>query len=112
VRGFFVHPADVPLVTPATLVRLAEHLAGSAAVCPAFRGRHGHPPLLSAALIPVVLAYDGEGGLRRLLASLGHGLRTLECDDPAVLVDVDTPDDWRRVQEMVEGPSWTERAPP
>ena len=112
VRGFFVHPADVPLVTPATLARLADHLEGSTAVCPAFQGRQGHPPLLGAALIPAVLKYDGQGGLRQLLAALGDGLRTLECDDPAVLIDVDTPADWRRLRHMVRGASSTGRTPP
>jgi len=94
-RGFFVLPADMPRIRPSTLSRLhAAFQEPGVLVCrPRFRERRGHPPLLSAALIPAILAYDGVGGLRTLLTGFEKWSLNVDVDDPGILVDLDTPAD-------------------
>lgn len=98
--AFFVHPVDIPFVLASTLRRLTAALDGETlAVHPAFRGRRGHPPLLADALRFEVERYDGHGGLRALLARHEARTRNLECGDPGVLNDLDTPEDLRAAVE-------------
>ena len=89
---FFFTPGDVPLFLPETLRTLAQQ--SSLPVCPTFGGRRGHPVLLPSELIPSLLSYDGPGGLRGALDTLG-GLREMSVDDPGILLDADTPEDYQ-----------------
>lgn len=103
-RAFFVLPADMPLVRPETLAGLhALFLRETPDACrPLYRGRRGHPPLLSTGLVPSLLAFAGEGGLRAFLADPRWRIRELPCDDPGILRDMDTRADFARMQREVE----------
>lgn len=94
--AFFVLPADIPLVRPATVRLLAE--AFSAVPCavlhPRFRGQRGHPPLLRADLAPAILAHDGTGGLRAVLEAHEAEARDLDTADAGILLDLDRPEDY------------------
>ena len=111
VTRFFLLPADVPLVRPETVGRLARS-AGSAAgdaaaapavVYPAFRESTGHPPLISTALRDEILGGRPAGGLRELLMRHAASSLLLEVDDPGVLLDADTQDDLARIRERAAG---------
>ena len=95
--AFFVLPVDCPLVTPRALGLLLERFtAGDAGVVyPTCLEHRGHPPLLSSRLIEQLLAAGPEGDLRSFLAA--HAGETAEVDvrDLTVLMDMDTPDDYR-----------------
>ncbi|NDY57295.1 NTP transferase domain-containing protein, partial [Desulfovibrio sulfodismutans] len=71
-QGVFVHPVDIPLVRSHVHMRLTDRFASSPApvLFPTYGGRRGHPPLLRAAMIPEVLAWDGDGGLCGALTAL------------------------------------------
>ena len=91
--AFFLLPADIPAVSAQTYEALIQAFDGSAEVIyPVFGGRRGHPPLISAALIPDILAYEGEGGLRAILS--GRSVREISVDDGGILRDLDTPEDY------------------
>ena len=96
--AFFLLPADMPFVRPETLQRLiaAFRETGEVAYRPRYQGRRGHPPLISAELIPAILAFDQPGGLRALLAGYEGRCVDIECDDPGILIDLDTPEDYRK----------------
>ncbi|MDO9632148.1 MAG: NTP transferase domain-containing protein [Humidesulfovibrio sp.] len=87
--GVFVLPVDIPLLRPATLRALAEGFRQSQAqvLVPTFRGEPGHPPLLSASVIPHVLGWGGSGGLAGALAGLD--CESLPVADAQILFDVD-----------------------
>ncbi len=100
-EAFFLLPCDIPLVSVTTVSTLAaaRQGAGDPAVCyPIFGGRRGHPPLISAALIPEILTGEPDGGLRALLAS--HKDRCLETkvEDEGILQDMDTPEAYERIR--------------
>lgn len=95
---FFLIPGDYPFVRPETCRVLLE--ASGAVVVPSFGGRAGHPVLLDAALIHDILAEKEDSTLRAVLSR--HPRTFVPVDDPGVLRDVDTEDDYRAaVLEMV-----------
>jgi CTP:molybdopterin cytidylyltransferase MocA len=88
-----VHPVDVPLISPDTARALLSALTHSPAVVAAYRGAGGHPLGLTAASAQALLDAPDlphlEAGLQRVDA------RLLDVDDPAVLQEVDTPEEYR-----------------
>ncbi|MDP6490348.1 MAG: nucleotidyltransferase family protein [Kiritimatiellia bacterium] len=102
VRAFFVHPVDIPLVSPRTLRRLMRAQPAEV-VSPRSHGKTGHPPLLDAGLIPALMAFDGPGGLRGFLAQHRDHTCHIDCDDEGILVDVDTPQDYCKACQTLSG---------
>ena len=101
--AFFLLPADIPMVRPSTCRALKEaFLEGVEVVYPAFRGVRGHPPLIGARLIPEILAWKGDGGLRALLAHHEEGARVIEVPDGGISLDMDTPEDHALLNLMAE----------
>ncbi len=89
--GWLILPADMPLIQPQTLKVVAAALPGQACVVPAYGGRRGHPVGFSAELFSDLQALDGDEGARRLL--LRYPSRTVDVQDPGVLIDIDTHND-------------------
>ena len=90
--GWLVLPADMPLVGPATILRVAQELPRHTVVYPQYLGRRGHPVGFSAELVSELVRLTGDEGARRVVARYpGHAL---EVDDPGVLQDFDTEEDF------------------
>jgi CTP:molybdopterin cytidylyltransferase MocA len=104
-RGFFVMPADMPLVQPATLrALLAAFACGSSEVFyPVCDGRRGHPPLLSVKLREPLLAWQGEGGLRAFLKQYQWRSAEVAVADEGILLDLDNKEDYLRAMNQVDG---------
>ena len=85
-------PVDVPLFTAATVRALLA--SGETLACPVYDGQQGHPILLSAGLIPKILADSGEGGLRGALDRCSAAMALIPVNDPGTLQDADTPEDF------------------
>ena len=90
-----VWPVDTPYVRAAT-VRSLVGAAPERIVVPAHAGRGGHPLRLPRSLFAELAALDAAGGLRALLQAHPDRVDRLEVDDPGVLVDVDTPEDYAK----------------
>jgi molybdenum cofactor cytidylyltransferase len=88
---FFLALADMPLVSPQTY-RLLLQAPTVDAVIPKFRGKKGHPLLLTAAVARAVAAASPGQTLRDVLAAFSTLL--LPVEDPHVLHDVDTDRDY------------------
>lgn len=94
--AFFLLPADMPAIPAAVYEALIGAYDGTCGVLyPVIGGRRGHPPLIAASLIPDILAYRGDGGLRAALA--GSSVKAVEVSDAGVLTDLDTPDEYGRL---------------
>lgn len=92
--GFFALPADCPLVSPAVYHALREAFTAhdlARPVVPEHGRRGGHPVLLPAAARIAIRDALPRVTLRDLLRDL-QAVR-VPVDDPAVLMDLDTPDD-------------------
>ena len=92
--AFFLLPADIPLVRPATIAAIinAGHENPGKIIYPVYHGKRGHPPLIPAGLIPEILAWGGDGGLQAVLRRYRPISREVPVDDEFVLRDIDTPD--------------------
>lgn len=89
---------DQPAVT-AELVDAMLHAfrsAGKGIVVPVHNGKRGHPLLLARRYSVEVLTGCDNLGLRGLLAAHPQDVFELPVSTPAVLSDVDSPEDYRR----------------
>lgn len=96
-RAFFLLPADIPLVRSSTLRLLLKRGASDRIVYPVFLTERGHPPLIGTSFIPSILSYGGEGGLRKILDSRNEWAVDLSIADEGVLMDMDTPAEFKRI---------------
>jgi molybdenum cofactor cytidylyltransferase len=97
VRGdrCFVLPTDIPLVPR----RVFEELLSVRAdiTVPSYRGRNGHPVCCSAAVLPRILGEPDDSSFRDVLRAIGF--RTVPVDAEEILLDVDTPEEYARIQQ-------------
>lgn len=102
--AFFLLPGDMPVVRQSTFEKLlrARHTEEASVVFPALGGYRKHPPLVDARLIPKILAFDGDGGLRGLWQQHEELIRTVPVDDEGVWVDLDTPGDYEQCRKTYE----------
>ncbi len=98
-EAFFLLPSDVPLVKPATIRALihAYRRDGARIIYPRFQGLRGHPPLIPTACVADLPA-DYGGGLRVFLSRYDRQAIDLDVVDESVLMDCDTPEDYRKLQ--------------
>ena len=95
--GWVVALADMPRIKSDTIKRIAEALAGGAAVAaPRYQGERGHPVGFSARFGNELAALGGDSGARALLERHRDAITLLECDDPGVLLDIDRRADLER----------------
>jgi len=99
VRGLVMLPVDVPLVRPCTVRSLVASYRGQDALVPAFKGKRGHPPVISRGRFGEILAFQGQGGLRSLMDL--WEVEELPVLDRHVLMDMDSPEDYRRVLDRL-----------
>jgi putative nucleotidyltransferase with HDIG domain len=95
VSGVLVLPADLPLIRPATIARVAAtFVAGTMPIVrPVFARKRGHPPAIGRALFADILASDGAGGLAALLDTHEAETADVAVFDRGVLMDMDYPGD-------------------
>ena len=95
----FVCPADVPLFRADTVE--LELSCNENIVLPICNNRLGHPVLFDVSLVPQILSYNGERGLKGALDSLtGKTICYLPINDEGVIMDADNPDDVRYLIDL------------
>jgi CTP:molybdopterin cytidylyltransferase MocA len=104
VDAFFVLPVDVPLVRPATIRRLLRFYRQEQVdvFYPRFLGKRGHPPLIAGRRAREIANWHGEGGLKAALHQWESAALDVDVADENILLDMDTPDDYRLLRERVE----------
>lgn len=94
---------DVPAVSTGTIAQLiaAARRSAACAVRPLHAGRNGHPVLWRADAWPLLEAADTRLGARHVMHELAAAGRvdTVPVDDPGILRDLDTPEDYARFQQ-------------
>ena len=93
-------PGDVPWVSPELIGALLE--ADADFVCPRCGGRRGHPVVLAGRLIPALLEYSGEDGLRGAVEALGLSTAFVETPERGVTLDLDTPEDYQSLIALMK----------
>lgn len=88
--------ADQPGLRPELLRSLVARYRASGAliVAPYYGGRRGNPVLFDRALFAELETVEGDRGGRAIMARHEADLEQVEVEDPAVVSDVDTPEDY------------------
>jgi len=97
--GVVIALCDYPLVRAETISRLAEEhrRRPDSIIVPCHDGHRGHPPLLPRRLLNEL---EKTMTLRDLLRDNKERIHHLELPDDGVLIDMDTPEDYRRIAAM------------
>jgi molybdenum cofactor cytidylyltransferase len=87
---------DSPFVRPATVRLLLERWreTGAPIVRPTLDGRHGHPVLFARETFAALRAAPLDRGAKAVLTARAAEVLNVVVDDPGVLADIDTPDDY------------------
>lgn len=100
IRAALIILADQPALTPQLLQALVDHywVTGASVVAPFYRGQRGNPVLFDRSLFPELLALEGDRGGRALVVRHEQELGRVQVDDPAVLLDIDTHQDYESME--------------
>jgi molybdenum cofactor cytidylyltransferase len=93
-----VLPVDFPRLRATTVRALLAvfRTHRSPIVLPAYRGETGHPVVLARALFDELRTADLAEGVRSLIAAHADAVQRVAVDDAGILIDIDTPADYRR----------------
>jgi molybdenum cofactor cytidylyltransferase len=97
-EGAFFAPVDHPLFSAETVLALTRAFRSHRPplVLPSYEGWRGHPVLFSRDLFPELLEEDLPEGARTVVRRYLEGRLQLPVDDPGILADIDTPEDYRK----------------
>ena len=99
--GVMVGLGDMPLLTASAIEKLLAAFGTGKEdriVAPVWQGRRGHPVIIGREYWPELLELQGDRGAAPILRRHGDKVRMVEADE-AVCRDVDTPEQWKALQE-------------
>lgn len=96
-RGALFSPVDHPLFSPETVRALigAFETTPSPLIVPAFEGWRGHPVFFGRALFGELMEDGLPEGARTVMRRHLSSRLQVAVDDPGILADIDTPEDYR-----------------
>ena len=99
VRGLLVIPVDAPMVMPDTVARLIAVFSDTsgAIIRARYRGRNGHPVIFSRSLFDELRHASRDAGAKAVLRAHHDTIINVDLDDPGVVGDIDTPEDYRHL---------------
>lgn len=96
---------DRPPVQPATVAALREAFIESGpdiwAVVPSHNGTHGHPIVIGREMIEALLRAPEQSTAREVIHQHAARVRYVEVNDPNVAANVNTPDDYARLDPAI-----------
>jgi molybdenum cofactor cytidylyltransferase len=94
---------DQPQVQAGSIKMVCEayHESKSGIVVPSHQKRRGHPWLVARPLWEKVLKMEPPRSLRDFLNAHHEIIKYINVDDPGILDDLDTPEDYQRWQSQV-----------
>ena len=97
--GYLVCPADAAGVTAADVRRCVNAFRETPEriVIASHNGRRGHPVIVPSSLAQVVNSRECDAGLNRLARNRSELIRIVECASPGTLTNVNTRDDYERL---------------
>ncbi|MGI8857409.1 MAG: nucleotidyltransferase family protein [Thermomicrobiales bacterium] len=96
---------DQPMLSPAVVNAIVAvfNETGGPFIVPVYAGEWGNPVLLARATWPLLDGLKGDTGARPILRKHMDMVLEVPVDGP-LLDDIDTPDDYARIRERMEGP--------
>jgi molybdenum cofactor cytidylyltransferase len=93
-----VNLVDHPLVTAETIQALIDSFrtAPLPILIASYQGRRGHPVLFSSQVYGEILAAPLDQGAKVVVRKDPSRVREVQLNDPGILADIDTPEDYAR----------------
>jgi molybdenum cofactor cytidylyltransferase len=94
---------DQPRVDKSVINTLINALLTSddSIIIPCYRKKRGNPVIIAEDLFPEINDLDGDTGARVLFKKYKNNILKININDPAILVDVDTPEDYKKLNDTV-----------
>jgi molybdenum cofactor cytidylyltransferase len=101
VTGILVTPVDAPFIAASTVAALLSYFVSSRPpiVRATYRRRHGHPVIFSRSVFEELRHADLSLGAKAVVRAHSSALVDLDIDDPAIVDDIDNPDDYAKAME-------------
>ena len=96
--GSFLFLVDHPLVDTLTIEAMIPSLAPNLIVQPTFEGRRGHPVLLGVEILKEILELPVLQGADAVVRKDPGRIIEVPVNTPGILVDVDTPEEYQKLQ--------------
>ncbi|MFQ5839249.1 MAG: NTP transferase domain-containing protein [Candidatus Methylomirabilales bacterium] len=98
--------ADQPFVSPRTLDTLIEEYRrhSPAAVIPVYHGARGNPVLVDRSIFAEIMRVRGDIGCRAIFGSHGENILKVAVDDPGIMRDIDSLEDFESTRESSRYP--------
>jgi len=94
---FFLLPGDIPFVGQDVFKKLLSQKGDI--IIPVFKGRKGHPVLINSSLIDEILEEPENSNLKLFINK--KGFTTVAVQDKAILIDIDTEEDYLNYSSSV-----------
>jgi CTP:molybdopterin cytidylyltransferase MocA len=91
-----VFPGDQPLIKSESIIKVVDEYFRSrrGIIIPSYEGKRGHPILIDIKYRDEVLKLDNRDGLRALQGKFASDVSEIAVDDPGILKDFDTPEEY------------------
>ncbi len=111
--AFLIVLGDQPMVRQQTVRELCNRWneTRAPAVIPTHHGKRGHPIVIDASRAGEILSLPKDATLKTFISQVADRVVELPTDDPAVVADVDTPEDYQdalRRWEEIKGRGYEE----
>jgi molybdenum cofactor cytidylyltransferase len=95
-RAVLIIPGDQPMIDAGQIKKVmkAWHESGKGIVMPVHNGKRGHPLIVDMKYRQVIMSLPESKGLRMLAERYPDDVMESETDDPSVLRDIDTQQDY------------------
>lgn len=102
-----VHPVDHPVVAPGTVTALLDAVAANPGriVVPVRGDRRGHPVVFPSSLFEDLKRAPADAGARAVIRARAELIHTVPTEDAGIFTNIDTPEEYERVQRDLFGPS-------
>ncbi|MDH3456915.1 MAG: nucleotidyltransferase family protein [Gemmatimonadota bacterium] len=113
VEAVLVWHVDRPHVSLTTLAAVIDRFrdGGVSIVVPEFRGQRGHPVLFGRAVFEELRQAPDDQGARSVVRADPSRVAFVAVDDPAILEDINTPEDYKALLGRIEEGGATLRRP-
>lgn len=98
---FLMCLVDRPLVKSSIIAELSAVLNENTVIIPACDGKKGHPVLFPPGMKEIMLSTPDMLGIRETFRRWKGEIRLLPVQDPAILWNIDTPDDLVNIEKML-----------
>ena len=90
-NGWIICLADMPTIRPATYHAVQHSLKEQKLVVPRYKNRTGNPVGFSRPFFSRLIKLEGDKGAKPILQACSSQVFHLNCEDPGILMDADTP---------------------